>query len=229
MGTLFLFNCGNSINNVKENKSSVSHIDTIELKNTPPVKTLVFEAIPDYDTTMWTEILETDSFLIDIRYATVNNFMKEQIYPCGRCFLEPNTAKALRLAVSELKSHGYSLILYDCYRPKPAQQKLWDIMPNASYVTPPSKGSMHNRGTAIDLSLVDIETGKVIEMGTEYDFFGKEAHFSYQGHSQEIIKRRHLLRSILMKYDFKGIRTEWWHFSYQKTLPRLSDWEWECE
>ena len=155
--------------------------------------------------------------------------MKEQIYDCGKCFLRPIVADHLLKVLSELEKDGYGLIIYDCYRPLPAQQKLWDIMPNAMYVTPPSKGSMHNRGHAVDVGLIDLESGKILDMGTEFDYFGEEAHYAYEHLPEEIIHRRFILRDRMKKHGFTGIRTEWWHFSYKKQPAALADWEWWCE
>ena len=134
----------------------------------------------------------------------------------------------LRNAAQELQEKGYGIMVYDCYRPRPYQQKLWDIMPNAMYVTPPKKGSMHNRGHAIDMSLFDLKTGEMIDMGTDYDFFGPEAHYAFPNATKNVKRNRYILRSIMEKHGFVGIRTEWWHFSYKKALQPFSDWLWNC-
>jgi zinc D-Ala-D-Ala dipeptidase len=163
-----------------------------------------------------------------MRYATTNNFTKKKIYDCGKCYMRPEAAKALVKVHNELESKlGYGLKVFDCFRPRPYQQRLWDIVPNPDYVTPPNKGSMHSRGLAVDLTIVD-QNGKELDMGTEFDFFGKEAHTDYKGHSDIINKNRALLTSTMAKYGFKGIRTEWWHFSYNASYP-LDEWLWECE
>ena len=117
--------------------------------------------------------------------------------------------------------------IFDCYRPRPAQQKLWDIVPNASYVTPPTKGSMHNRGVAVDITLTDLD-GIPLDMGSAYDHFGVEAHTDNLNHSEEVLNNRRLLKTMMNEIDFKGIRTEWWHYSFQKHSYELSDWEWAC-
>lgn len=225
MNLLFLVCC----NAPKREDIVVKELPAIEKKVGFTPKERVFEALPDYDTDLWTERLSDSTHLVDIRYATVDNFMKEIIYDCGRCFLRPAAADSLSKVVKSLESSGYGVILYDCYRPLPAQQKLWNMMPNAMYVTPPSKGSMHNRGHAVDVGLIDINTREVLDMGTEFDYFGKEAHFAYPGLEPEVSERRQLLRRTMEKYGFSGIRTEWWHFSLKKNVASLSDWEWECE
>jgi zinc D-Ala-D-Ala dipeptidase len=165
---------------------------------------------------------------LDIRYATTNNFTKAQIYDCAKCLLRPEAAKAIAKAHAALKKQGYGgLKMFDCYRPRPYQQRLWDKVPDPNYVTPPAKGSMHSRGAAVDLTIVD-KSGKELDMGTAYDFFGPEAHYDYTKHTQTVLDNRKLLRTTLAKYGFEGIRTEWWHFSYRKKKYELSEYVWKC-
>ncbi len=216
---------------------------TVESFVMPPVDTTaistdtiheITKAIPkiDYDTTLWTEILYLDtSIQVDMKYATTDNFVAEKMYPCSRCFLRPEVAKAVVKAQGLLNKKGYGLKMLDCYRPRPIQQKLWDKVPNPSYVTPPGKGSMHNRGSAVDLTLVD-ENGKELDMGTPFDFFGKEAHQDYEDLPEEILQRRELLRETMRKVSLYPIRTEWWHYYYAPGAPtghELSDMIWKCD
>lgn len=168
------------------------------------------------------------SIRLDIRYATPNNFTKAKIYDCARCLLRPEAAKALAEAQEILQKKGYSLKMFDCYRPRPYQQRLWDKVPNPDYVTPPAKGSMHSRGAAVDLTIVDAK-GVELDMGTPYDFFGEKAHTDYTKLSATILANRDLLRKTLESVGFKGIRTEWWHFSFQKKQFPLADYVWPCE
>ena len=174
------------------------------------------------------EITADKGFAIDIKYATTNNFTKKQIYPCGRCYLRPEAASKLNKANEILnKQHsGWRLKMFDCYRPRPAQQRLWDVVPNPDYVTPPNKGSMHNRALAVDLTIENSD-GVELNMGTPYDYFGVEAHMDYTKHSQDVNKNRSLLKSVMQEAGFSGIRTEWWHFSLKSTAS-LADWEWPC-
>lgn len=177
----------------------------------------------------WKEIDKTSGIAIDIKYATKDNFTKKQIYDCGKCYLRPEAAAKLIEIHNVLKEkYGYRIKVFDCFRPRPYQQRLWDIMPNPSYVTPPEKGSMHSRGLAVDLTIVD-KNGKELDMGTPYDFFGKEAHQDYTGHSPEINKNRKLLKSIMEENGFGSIRTEWWHYSYKSKWYPLDEWVWECQ
>ena len=182
----------------------------------------------DYDTTAWTDLWIVDSSIIqDIKYATEDNFVKEKMYNCGRCLLRPAVAKLVVEAHHILQKKGMGLKLFDCYRPKPIQEKLWKKVPNANYVTPPWKGSMHNRGAAVDLTIVD-KNGEELAMGTAYDFFGKEAHHTYTNHSEEIKANRKLLKELMESLNLEPIRTEWWHYSYQKESYPISEMLWEC-
>lgn len=175
------------------------------------------------------EVTKLDaSIRLDIRYATTNNFTKSKIYDCPKCLLRPEAATAIEKAQKILKAKGLGLKMFDCYRPKPYQQRLWDKVPNPDYVTPPAKGSMHSRGAAVDLTIVD-QQGKELDMGTPYDFFGREAHTDNLSLPQKVLNNRRLLRETMEQAGFKGIRTEWWHFSYQSKTWPLSDYVWPCE
>jgi D-alanyl-D-alanine dipeptidase len=188
-----------------------------------------FNELKPYRKDGWIELSNKDGFAIEIRYATTNNFTNSQIYDCPRCLLREEVATSLSLLNQHLvEKYNLRIKLFDCYRPKAYQQRLWDKVPDPSYVTPPSKGSMHTRGMAVDLTLVD-SLGNELDMGTEYDFFGKEAHFDYTAHDAKIIERRQFLRKKMEDYGFIGIRTEWWHFSYDSGNYDLATFTWTCE
>jgi len=182
-----------------------------------------------YDTAQWTRITDLDSTIVeDMRYATADNFVEEIMYDCAACYLRPEAAKAVVQAHQMLRKQGYGgLKMFDCYRPRPIQQKLWDKVPDARYVTPPSKGSMHNRGLAVDLTIIDA-LGNQLDMGTRFDYFGVEGYHTYDGHSAAIQANRKLLKETLQQVGFRHIRTEWWHYSYRKVSYPISDWQWDC-
>ena len=184
----------------------------------------------DYNTKKWTELTELDNSInIDIRYATTNNFVNAKMYDCGRCFLRPEAAKAVAKAHKVLKDKGYGgFKMFDCYRPKPYQQRLWDKVPDDRYVTPPWKGSQHTRGLAVDLTIVD-KNGNELDMGTPFDTFSEKAHSTYQDLPKNVLENRKLLRGVLQQVGFKSIRTEWWHFSFQNAKYGLSEWVWHCK
>lgn len=222
IGILLIVGCKSTTEPSEEN-------DEMETTSTEAAIEVAYTPRFDYDSTKWLDILDIEpSILIDIKYATTHNFVEEKMYDCGRCFLRPEVAKAVAVAHKELQEIGLGFKMYDCYRPRPFQQRLWDKVPDARYVTPPDKGSMHNRGAAVDLTIVDAG-GKELAMGTGYDYFGKEAYHTYTDHSDTIQANRDLLKEILAKYGFKHIRTEWWHYSYQLKSYALSDWVWNCD
>jgi D-alanyl-D-alanine dipeptidase len=182
-----------------------------------------------FDTSAWIELQTIEpGILIDLKYATTDNFVKEQLYDCARCFLRADVAYGLREVHRELKRSGLGLKMFDCYRPLPIQWKLWNKVPDPRYVADPRKGSMHNRGSAVDLTLVDAK-GKELDMGTKFDFFGPEAYHDYTNLSKEILDRRILLKETMAKYGFKAIRTEWWHYSYSRRNYPVSKMEWPCD
>ena len=167
-------------------------------------------------------------FVYELKYATPDNFLKQAVYDCGECYLRKSTAEALVKANEAFKQLGYRIKLFDCYRPLSVQKKMWKILPGTHYVANPAKGSKHNRGAAVDLTLVDTQ-GKELNMGTPFDFFGKEAHHTYTQHSKEVLENRKLLKETLDKFNFKSIYSEWWHYEYRPEMQsKVENFEWQC-
>lgn len=159
-----------------------------------------------------------DSFVIDIKYATEDNFIGKKIYTMPVCLIHKDVAKKLINANNEFKALGYRIKIFDAYRPYSAQQVLWDAADDKSYVANPKKGSIHNRGAAVDITLVDMD-GNELPMPSGYDEFSERAHLKYDKCEQELIDNRELLGKIMVKNGFRRISTEWWHFddvSYEK-------------
>jgi D-alanyl-D-alanine dipeptidase len=227
--------CGSDTPYAGATEHGIAHFPVAVAADTVPTPAgqliAALETLPpiDYDTSQWTELIRLDSsIMLDIRYATPNNFVGEQLYDCGRCLLRPRVAQAIAAAHRELSEAGYGLKMYDCYRPRPYQQRLWDKVPDARYVARPSRGSVHNRGAAVDLTLFDRATGRELAMGTDYDFFGPEAHAAYAGLPDSVLAHRQLLQQTLRRHGFATIRTEWWHFDYRGPRYPLSDELWSC-
>jgi D-alanyl-D-alanine dipeptidase len=150
--------------------------------------------------------------VVDLRYATDDNFMKKQVYPEGaRCLLLQSTVERLQGAADALRKQGYRLRLYDCYRPSSVQYELWKVSPRPGYVMDPKVGSNHSRGGSVDLSLVTLEGGEV-EMPSAFDVFGKPAHHSYQGASKAALEHRSTLRAAMEAAGFNPNPLEWWHY-----------------
>ena len=170
----------------------------------------------------------SSDFVYELKYATPDNFLKQAVYDCGECYLRKSTAEALVKANKAFIQLGYRIKLFDCYRPLSVQKKMWKILPGTHYVANPAKGSKHNRGAAVDLTLVDAQ-GKELNMGTPFDFFGKEAHHTYTEHSKEVLENRKLLKETLNKYNFKSIYSEWWHYEFRPEMQsKVENFEWQC-
>lgn len=155
-------------------------------------------------------------FIYEMRYATPDNFIGETLYDCAKCLLRPEVAQALLEANHYFCERGYRIKIYDCYRPLDVQKKMWARVPRATYVgNPYGNGSIHNRGAAVDITLETLD-GCHVEMGTDFDHFGRAAHIDNYDFPQEILDNRKLLFKGMHKFGFAPIRTEWWHFSFRK-------------
>ena len=152
--------------------------------------------------------------VLDIRYATVNNFTGKVIYPTAKAYLVKTAAEALLLVQQELNEEQLGLKMFGAYRPLSAQKVLWEINPDPDYVADPAQGSRHNRGAAVDVTLIDSD-GNDIPMPTSYDTFSEKAHSGYQGLPLSVLHNRTLLQNVMMKHGFEPLSTEWWHFDYQ--------------
>ncbi len=165
------------------------------------------------------ELIRLDSTLhLDIRYATTNNFMHRKMYPSARAFLQRPAAEALLRAAVQLRDRGYGLVIFDAYRPWSVTKQFWDATPPAKrkFVANPRKGSKHNRGCAVDISLYDLSTGKEVAMPSGYDEFSSRAAADYPGGSAAARRLRAMLRSALQAQGFSVDRNEWWHFDYRE-------------
>ena len=184
--------------------------------------------IPKRQASDWVELQSLDSsFVYDIRYATINNFVHKKMYPCAKCYVRRVVAEALLKVQKELRTKSLRLKLFDCYRPGKVQKALWAMRPDPRYVADPKKGSMHNRGLAVDLTIVDAN-GKELNMGTTFDYFGKKAYHSYKKLPDTVLKNRLFLKNIMQKYDLEPITSEWWHYSYRKKTYPVAQWIWQC-
>lgn len=150
---------------------------------------------------------------LDIRYATADNFTKAVVYPAARCLLRPEAAAALGKVQADLAARGLGLKLWDCYRPLSVQRRFWELVPDPRYVADPRKGSRHNRGAAVDATLVDA-AGRELELPTGYDDFSEAAHRASTAGSPAARANAKALEEAMAKHGFKGLATEWWHFDY---------------
>ncbi|EMY68413.1 M15 family metallopeptidase [Leptospira vanthielii] len=154
------------------------------------------------------------NIVLDIKYATPNNFTKQVIYKEAKAFARKPVAEALDSAQKEFLKHGYSIKVFDAYRPYTATVKFFEIIGDTRYVASPKTGSRHNKGCAIDLTLMDLKTKKELSMPTEYDSFRKEAWAEAPVSDSEILKNRTILIQVLTNHGFRVNKTEWWHFDF---------------
>ena len=152
--------------------------------------------------------------LLDIRYATTNNFMHEKIYNLARAYARKPVAEALKKAQADFNKHGVAIKIHDAYRPYRATVKFYELYHDTTYVASPYRGSRHNRGCALDMTIYDLKTGKELVMPTEYDSFKKEAWPSTPVKDPLIKKNRDLIIAVMERNGFKVNATEWWHFDF---------------
>lgn len=164
------------------------------------------------------ELVKVDKKLrLDIRYATSHNFLGRPVYKEARAFLQRPAARALRRVHRKLRRQGYGLVIFDGYRPWSVTKIFWAATPEdkKQFVSDPSRGSRHNRGCAVDLTLYNLRTGKQVSMPSEYDDFTERAHINYQGGTQEQRRLRDLLRKAMEAEGFTVYDPEWWHYDYK--------------
>lgn len=167
-------------------------------------------------------------FVYDMKYATEDNFLKAKVYDCAECFLRLKTVKALVKANKKFIRKGYRIQIFDCYRPLDIQKRMWQIVSNPEYVADPAKGSIHNRGGAVDITLVD-SNGIALDMGTPFDFFGPEAGHYFENLSDEVKQNRLRLKRIMQKSGFIPFNSEWWHYNLNDaSKDRVSNTKWNC-
>ncbi|MCU0411308.1 MAG: M15 family metallopeptidase [Bacteroidetes bacterium] len=157
--------------------------------------------------------------VLDLRYATVNNFLSQKLYTTDEALFARSAAVRLKIVQDSLRARGLGLKVYDAYRPRAVQYLMWEIFPNSTYVADPTTGSSHNRGGAIDCSLIDLATGQELAMPTAFDHFGPEASHAYTNLPPEVIANRALLKDMMERVGgFVPYESEWWHYSYSSAL-----------
>ncbi len=224
---LILFGCKEVKTKTEEPKVQNTVLaDTIRKDKKEEEKLKTFEGLAD---TTFVRLADfSRDFVYDMRYATENNFLKAKVYDCAECYTRVKTAKALITANADFMAKGYKIKFFDCYRPNSVQYKMWKIVPNPQYVANPVKGSIHNKGGAVDITLVDLD-GKELDMGTDFDFFGKRAYHDNLDLPKEVLDNRKLLKETMEVHGFWSIRTEWWHYNLSGTSKYpIADFKWEC-
>jgi len=204
-----------------EPRRPIAQIRREALAATPPLESGAF-AKPDL-----VELVKLDDTIkLDIRYATTNNFLSTPFYQSAKAFLQRPAAEALVRVHEKLADQGYGLLIHDGYRPWNVTKMFWEATPDAQriFVADPSKGSRHNRGCAVDLTLYDRKTGKPIEMAGGYDEMSDRSYPEYPGGTSLQRWHRDLLRAAMEAEGFTVYEAEWWHFDYKdwKRYPILN-------
>ncbi|MEE9361088.1 MAG: M15 family metallopeptidase [Cellulophaga sp.] len=221
----------------KQNSKKIEVPQIIEVKDTIKEDLIVGEESNKESTVLLEALADTTfvrlkdystDFVYDMRYATENNFLKAKVYDCAECYARVKTIKALIIANKYLMQKGYKIKFYDCYRPNSVQYKMWEIVPNPQYVANPKKGSIHNKGGAVDITLVTLE-GEELDMGTDFDYFGKRAYHDNLDLPENILSNRKLLKEAMEKHGFWSIRTEWWHYNLSTASnDKIANFKWNC-
>jgi len=153
--------------------------------------------------------------VLDIRYATTDNFTHERIYDRAKAYARKPVADAVKEIQGALKKQGLGLKIFDAYRPYKATVKFYEVYRDTTYVASPYRGSRHNRGCALDLTLIELKTGQELKMPTGYDSFTRQAWPSTPVSDPEAGNNRRLLIGIMERYGFKVNSSEWWHFDFR--------------
>jgi D-alanyl-D-alanine dipeptidase len=155
--------------------------------------------------------------VVDMKYASEDNFTKRKLYDSNTCFLRKSTAFKLNQVQKKLEEMNLGLKVWDCYRPLAVQRIFWAILPDERFVADPKTGSRHNRASAVDLTLVDSQ-GKELQMPTGFDDFSSRADHGYQLLPDQVIRNRELLKELMEKAGFIPLPEEWWHYDDEKWI-----------
>jgi zinc D-Ala-D-Ala dipeptidase len=182
-----------------------------------------YEYTVDADTTKRMVSLKgyLQPLVTDFKYATTDNFTKMILYTAPQAYMRIEAARALQKVQLELQKQGLDLKIFDAYRPYSVTKKMWQVVPDERYAANPAKGSGHNRGAAVDLTLIDMKTGRELPMPTPYDDFTEKAHYTYTQLEAVVLANRTLLRTTMEKYGFVALDTEWWHFYLPNAAQRF--------
>jgi D-alanyl-D-alanine dipeptidase len=173
---------------------------------------LAYQNNPDQELVEIKKVIPT--IVLDIRYASKNNFMGQVMYKQARAFARKPVVAKLKKIQSLLLKQGYGLKIFDAYRPYAVTLAFYEKASDKNFVANPAKGSKHNRGCAIDLTLINLKTGKELPMPTLYDSFAPEAASTYSDLPPNLIKNRDFLIAIMEANGFRVIENEWWHFDF---------------
>jgi len=153
---------------------------------------------------------EVPGITVDLPYSRTDNFFRQKFYTDARALLRPATAKKLAAAEAEFEKLGLHLKVWDAWRPLSVQREMWKVLPDSRYVANPARGSRHNRGAAVDVTLM--KGGRELEMPTRFDDFTPRAYADATDVSDAAKRNRAQLRTVMERHGFEALKTEWWHF-----------------
>lgn len=198
---IFLLPAGAWSQEIPLNKYGLPIVNSIQL----------YEQLVEADSQM--RLVKVENMATDVKYATPHNFTGTILYPFAAVWLRQPAYEALVRLQEFLEPIGLGVKIFDGYRPYRVTEKMWEIVPDDRYAADPKKGSGHNRGVAVDLTLIYLKTGKEMPMPTPYDDFTEKAHHNYADLDPEVIENRVLLRTLMEAHGFEAFETEWWHYS----------------
>jgi len=205
---LLLSACISCKQNVKENPYKLDIVDT---------KEAYIESIKADSTNVLVDLQKyIPGVVLDIRYADTNNFTKTKIYTQPRAFLRKPAADSLLKIQQILAEKGLGLKIYDAYRPYAATLYFYKVYPDTTFVAAPWKGSIHNRGCAVDLSIINLESGAELKMPTEFDSFTDLASHKYTDLDSTSLANRALLKDVMLSHGFTLYDAEWWHYNLKQ-------------
>jgi len=194
-----------SMTTVGQNKYGLKATNLAEYKES--IKTLPEKQLVNLETFI-------PGVILDIRYATTNNFTHEKIYNLAKAYARKPVAESLKKAQADFSKLGVGIKIFDAYRPYKATVKFYEVYHDTTYVASPYRGSRHNRGCAIDMTIIDLKTGNELQMPTGFDSFKKEAWPTTPVKDPVIKKNRDMIISVMEKHGFKVNASEWWHFDF---------------
>lgn len=178
------------------------------------MKTLQQEIKADPDLKMVDLLQEIPSLVLDLRYTTTHDFMHRALYPpLTTTYIRRNAAQRLKKVQAALQTMNLGLKIFDAYRPWSVTVAMWQPVKDDRYAADPSMGSGHNRGIAVDLTIIDLKTRVSLPMGTGFDNFTDSAHRDFIRLPAQVLANRLLLQTLMEENGFISLRTEWWHFS----------------
>lgn len=198
-----------TVNNVQA--QHYKYLDSTKISGTARYKRQV-KANPDKQLVEIKQYIP--SIVLDIRYATPNNFMHRRMYQKAKAYARLPVVKALQEVETDLKTRGLGLKIYDAYRPYTVTVQFYEMTTDTNFVANPRHGSKHNRGCAIDLSVINLKTGKELDMPTGFDSFSKKASANYPTLTKLQLDNRELLKTVMQAHGFTVLPTEWWHYDF---------------